>query len=153
MNTTMPLFPVPRGHWVPAVVLLAALSLMGSPSTASADLLIIVHPALSGEAIAGKDLQRIFLGKKTIWRDEATLVPVMMKEGPLHDEFVEDYLDRSVSRFVTYWRQMVFTGKGIPPRSFATEAELVEFVSRTPGAVGFASPGADVQSVKVLAVQ
>ena len=63
---------------------------------------------------------------------------------------IEDYIERSVQRFVTYWRQMVFTCKGVPPKSFGSEAELVDFVARTPGSVGFASPSANVSEVKVL---
>jgi hypothetical protein len=47
---------------------------------------------------------------------------------------------------------MVFTGKGIPPKSFDTEAELVDFVKTTPGAVGYVSPRTDVTGVKILAV-
>ena len=78
---------------------------------------------------------------------------VMPKDGTVHDRFIEDYLDRSVQRFATYWRQMVFTGKGVPPRSFASEADLVSFVASTPGTVGFASASVDTSGVKVLPVE
>ena len=112
--------------------------------------MIIANPGISSNSIDYKDLQRIYLGKKTQWKDDISIVPVMLKSGPLHDGFIEDFLDRSVQRFATYWRQMVFTGKGVPPRSFEDESELVDFVARTPGSLGFASTSADVGDVKIL---
>jgi ABC-type phosphate transport system substrate-binding protein len=118
----------------------------------AAELVIIGNPGLREPKIDTKGLQRIYLGKLTRWADDQAIVPVMLKSGPVHDEFVESYLDRSLHRFVTYWRQMVFTGKGMPPRSFADEKELVAFVAATPGAVGYASSKADTKAVKVLTV-
>ena len=121
-------------------------------AAASDDLVIIVNSGNNDNSIKQKDLQRIFLGKETRWEDNTSIVPVMLKTGSLHDQFIEGYLERSVQRFVTYWRQMVFTGKGVPPKSFAKEPDLVDFVARTPGSVGFASVGANVSGVKVLTV-
>jgi ABC-type phosphate transport system substrate-binding protein len=119
----------------------------------AADLVIIAHPGVQEETIDGKDLQRIYLGKQTLWRDDTTIVPVMLKSGDLQEEFIEEYVDRSVQRFVTYWRQMVFTGKGVPPKGFRSEAELIAFVARTPGAVGFTSPGTESSGTKVLRLE
>jgi ABC-type phosphate transport system substrate-binding protein len=124
----------------------------GPEVAAAEDLVVIANPGLDENSLESKELQRIYLGKQTQWKDDTSIVPVMMKSGPLYDEFIERYLDRSVQRFVTYWRQMVFTGKGVPPKSFAGETELVDFVARTPGSVGFTSAAADVSGVKILSL-
>jgi ABC-type phosphate transport system substrate-binding protein len=138
------------------VILLLTLTSVGpgyGPAVAGAeDLVVIANPGLDENALESKELLRIYLGKQTQWKDDTSIVPVMMKSGPLYDEFIERYLDRSVQRFVTYWRQMVFTGKGVPPKSFAVETELVEYVARTPGSVGFTSATADVSGVKILSL-
>jgi ABC-type phosphate transport system substrate-binding protein len=138
-----------------AVLLLTVTSVCpwyGPAVGAAADLVIIANPGVAEYAIDSRDLQRIYLGKQTQWRDDTSIVPVMLKSGPLHDEFIERYIDRSVQRFVTYWRQRVFTGKGVPPKSFVQESELVAYVASTPGSVGFASAAANVSGVKVLAL-
>ncbi len=124
----------------------------GPDAAVAADLVIIANPGVAETAIDSRDLQRIYLGKQTQWQDDTSIVPVMLKSGPLHDVFIEDFVDRSVQRFVTYWRQMVFTGKGIPPKSFVQESELVAYVASTPGSVGFASAAANVSGVKVLSL-
>ena len=126
----------------------------GPPAAAANDeLVIIANPDLNDNSIEQRELQRIYLGKLTLWKNDTSIVPVMLKSGPLHEEFIEGYIDRSVQRFVTYWRQMVFTGKGMPPKSFASESDLVDFVARTPGSVGYVSSSANVSSVKKLELE
>ena len=122
-------------------------------AAANSDLVIIANPGINDNSIEQRDLQRIYLGKQTLWEDNTSIVPVMLKSGPLRDEFIEGYVDRSVQRFVTYWRQMVFTGKGVPPKSFASESDLVDFVARTPGSVGYVSSAANLSSVKKLELE
>jgi ABC-type phosphate transport system substrate-binding protein len=139
-----------KALWVGLIVVLC---FAGSGAVAAGDgVVVIANPEMSLESLESKDLQRIYLGKKTMWEDGTSIVTVMPKGGTVHDMFIEDYLDRSVQRFATYWRQMVFTGKGVPPRSFVQEADLVAFVARTPGSLGFVSSVASTAEVKVLQV-
>jgi len=140
-----------------AVTVLLLIAASGFPgfglgTAAAIDLVIIANPGVPETAIDSKDLQRIYLGKQTQWQDDTSIVPVMLKSGPLQEEFIGSFVDRSLQRFVTYWRQMVFTGKGIPPKSFSEELDLVDFVAGTPGAVGFASKASDVSRVKILQI-
>lgn len=131
---------------------LVAVCLLAANIVAAAEVVIIGNPDLPDPALNAKDLQRIYMGKQTRWVNDEAIVPVMLKAGPVHVAFVEDYLGRSVHRFVTYWRQMVFTGKGIPPRGFADEQELIIFVAETPGAVGYISAETTITGVKILSV-
>ena len=134
---------------------MVSICLAFGPGVAAAndEVVIIANPDLADNSIGQRDLQRIYLGKQTLWKDDTSIVPVMLKSGPLHDEFIEGYIDRSVPRFVTYWRQMVFTGKGVPPKSFSSESDLVDFVARTPGSVGYVSSSANVSNVKKLELE
>lgn len=133
--------------------ILTGLVLLGCAVAANGqELVIIANPDLPGMSLDAKGLQRIYMGKQTRWHNDVAVVPVMLRAGPVHEAFVEAYLDRSPHRFVTYWRQMIFTGKGTPPRSFASEKELVAFVAATPGSVGYASASTETRDVKILPV-
>ncbi len=137
----------------PNIRLLVVLILLAFATTGlGAELVIIANSDIPEPAIDANGLQRIYMGKQTRWINDEAIVPVMLKSGPVHEAFVESYLDRSPHRFVTYWRQMIFTGKGTPPRSFASEKELIAYVAETPGSVGYASASADIQGVKIMSL-
>ena len=133
-------------------VLLLVSAVLAPLGVRAAELVIIANPDQSGPNLPAKDLQRIYMGKLSRWDNDEAIVPVMLKGGPVHEAFVESYLDRSPHRFVTYWRQMIFTGKGTPPRSFASEEELIAFVAATPGSVGYVSAVTGGQDVKILSI-
>ncbi len=120
---------------------------------ALAEVLIIVHPDNIDQSLEPTELERIYLGKTTHWSDNSSIKVVMLKNGATHEAFLEQYLDRTVHRFVSYWRQMVFTGKGIPPRSFQVEKELADFVATTPGAVGYISDETRAPGVQIMVIR
>ncbi len=128
------------------------LLLMFWAAVAAAEPVVVVHPDVDRARMSDDTLQRIFLGKKTRWKGGVKIVPVMLKEGDLHEEFVESLLDRSLAKFVTYWKQAVFTGRGVPPRSFATLDEVRFFIASTPGAIGYLDGSESLEGVKVLTI-
>lgn len=119
----------------------------------SAGVLIIVHPGNVDQSLEPSDLERIYLGKTTHWSDNSPIKAVMLKKGTTHEEFLNQFMDRTSHRFISYWRQMVFTGKGIPPRSFLNEKELAEFVAKTPGSVGYISDSILAPGVQILEIR
>jgi len=141
-----------------AILIALTASAVGPPLHAQEEdetppgLLMVVHPDVSVDAIEDEDLRRMYLGKMSRWKGGARVVPVMLKDGPNHELFVEEVMARTVSSFVNYWKQAVFTGRGIPPRSFETESELVFYVSQTPGAVGYVGTDTPLPGVKVITI-
>ena len=59
-------------------------------------------------------------------------------------------LDKSLERVESYWQAQVFSGKGTPPKGLNSDAEVIEFVRKWPGAVGYVSPNASTDGVKVI---
>lgn len=105
----------------------------------SAEVFILVNNTVPDKSLEKESIERIYLGKKSQWSNGTRVVPVILKAGATHTAFVKKILDRDASQFSTYWKQAVFTGRGMPPKSFETEAELIDYVSTTPGAIGYAS--------------
>ena len=66
--------------------------------------------------------------------------------------FVKKFAGKSAKQFTNYWRKMVFSGKGKMPQAFADEAALIAFVASTPGALGYATEGADLGGAKAATV-
>jgi len=119
----------------------------------SAGVLIIVHPDNIDQSLESTELERIYLGKTTHWSDDSPIKAVMLKKGTTHEAFLNQYMDRTMHRFVSYWRQMIFTGKGIPPLSFPDEAKLAAYVAETPGSVGYISDGTLAPGVQIMKIR
>ena len=103
------------------------------------DFQIIINKNIAGETLDPATLKNIYLGKKTQWKDGSKIVPVTLKDGDIHQQFMSEVVKKSVTAFNNYWRKMIFTGKGVPPISFQAEQEVVEYINNTEGAVGYIS--------------
>jgi hypothetical protein len=115
------------------------------------DFVVIGNASLTDRRISASDLKQIYLGTKTSL-DGRHVEPVIAQSGPFHEQFVSVCLGKTEAGLRNYFRNLVFSGKGNMPRSFATSAEVVSFVSRTPGAIGYVDSEANLTGVTKLTV-
>ncbi len=114
---------------------------------------VIVNDGVAVSSLDTKAIRYIFLGKKTAWSGGGRIIPVALEVGPVHKDFLKNYVRKTPSQFSTHWKRMTFTGKAEEIRTFRSEAELASFVASTPGAIGYVSSTAVAGSAKVVAVQ
>lgn len=133
------------------LALVVAASLVAGP--AGAGVVVIANPSVKATQVTGDELQNLFLGKTTTWGDGAAAKPAVLAEGDVLEEFLKTYIKKTSAQFGTFWKKAVFSGTGSPPAEFKTEAELVAYVAKTPGAIGFVADGTDVAGAKKLAAQ
>jgi ABC-type phosphate transport system substrate-binding protein len=124
------------------------LLMLMSNQAKAASIVLIVNGDVVESSLDEATVTKIFQGKMTRWSNQLKIVPVMLKDGSTHENFVEDIIGSTTSRFTTYWKQAVFSGRGIPPKSFESELDLVKYVASTPGAIGYVSPLTPVADVK-----
>ncbi|MEW6708750.1 MAG: hypothetical protein AB1403_02920 [Candidatus Riflebacteria bacterium] len=103
------------------------------------DVLVIANENLALTSISIKEINSIYLGKKSTLGNGIKVVPLALNSGNAHEIFLKKFLKKSSSQFSTFWKQAIFTGQGIPPRSFPTEEEMIRVVAETPGAIGYIS--------------
>jgi ABC-type phosphate transport system substrate-binding protein len=118
----------------------------------AANILVICSKQVVESELTVDDVQKIFLGKKAFWQNGAKIVPVILEEQTIQPAFLKEYVKKTPSAFSAYWNQLLFTGKGIPPRIFENKKELVRFIAVTQGAIGYVPPETDVRNVKVLKI-
>lgn len=105
------------------------------PARADGNLVVIAHAPLPG--VDAETVRRIFTGR-TIELDGQALRPVNLSAGhPLRRRFLASLLQQSDDDYVAYWTVRRYIGKGTPPRELADPAEVIDFVRRTPGAIGY----------------
>ncbi|MGA2350675.1 MAG: hypothetical protein ABSF70_09610 [Terracidiphilus sp.] len=133
------------------LILVAALLLFGS--VARAQVIVIVNPGVSADSVSKAALEKIFTGTSTRLGSGERVVPVLLKEGPVHSAFLSTYLGKSPIALIINWRSLVLSGQGSMPKSFDSEAEMVSYVARTPTAIGYIGEKTAHDSVKVLEVK
>jgi ABC-type phosphate transport system substrate-binding protein len=117
------------------------------------DLKVIANSSIASESISAADLKGIFLGTKTTLSDGSHAEPVLVKSGSTHDAFLKEYLGKTDAALQTYYRSLVFTGKGSAPKALSGEADVISYVSKTKGAIGYVSAGASAPGTKTLSVR
>jgi len=138
---------------VPRVLFIAtALAIFAPLSAIAGDVKVIANRSVKADAITAADLKRVFLEEKISLADGAHVEPVLGRSGPVHEAFLRDYLGMSADDLQTYYRTLLFTGRGSTPKVLGSDAEVVAYVARTRGAIGYVSSATSAENVKTLAI-
>jgi hypothetical protein len=117
---------------------------------AAADVKVIVNSAVGITAISTDDLKSIFLLTKKSFSDGTHAEPVLTKGGAAHEAFLKHYLDKTDDTLTSYYRNVVFSGKGLTPKTLASDAEVAAYVAKTKGAIGYVGSDNKAPGVKTL---
>jgi ABC-type phosphate transport system substrate-binding protein len=121
------------------------------PTAHAQDIVLVANKSVQVSALNDADLRAIFTGEKTRFADGSRAIPVTLKGGAAHEVFLRKHLGESPEDFRAQWRKAVFTGQGAMPKTFDSEAALIQYVASTPGALGYVSRISPQDNVKSLA--
>lgn len=131
------------------IVLLAAAVVS---ARAQAQLVVIANPNVKAADVSRADLREVFTGASTSLPDGSHVVPVLQKSGSAHEAFLSDFVGKSDAALNATWRSLVFSGQSSMPKMVDSDAAMVDYVARTPGAIGYIAKASPHEGVKVLAV-
>ena len=130
--------------------LVVALSVVFVAPTFAESIVVVGHPTVSIKEISSADLKRLFLAKS----DEVQgvkLKPVVQSTlQPIRIVFDEDALGKDPSKSKAYWSRLIFSAAGIPPRTFESTLEVLQWISANPDAIGYIESSAANKTVKIL---
>ena len=130
---------------------LLALALLRVTPAFAAEVQVIANPSVTADLTAS-ELKEIFLGAKTSVGG-ASVQPVLADGGAAHEEFLKTYVGKNDQALRTHFKSLVFTGKGVMPKSFPSDEAMVKYIASTKGAIGYISAGADAAGVKKIQVK
>lgn len=139
-----------------ALLALAALSgrsasISAETTAAETPYQIIVNPANRIDAVDRDFVRNAFLKKVATWRNDTTIRPAnLSRRFPLRDRFAREVLKKTPVQLKSYWNQQVFSGKGVPPPEFHSEAAVISYVLSNRGAIGYLPAGANPRGAKVV---
>jgi ABC-type phosphate transport system substrate-binding protein len=143
----------PMRLWVGLAM--AAVLAAAAPTPGADDFVVIVNPSVAGVNVRRADLGAVFLRKATRWGGGATAVPVDQSgTSPVRNAFSQDVLGMPAATAVQYWQKQMFGAHPLrPPAVKGSDAEVIAFVAKTQGAVGYVSKAAVLPpEVKAIAV-
>jgi len=135
--------------WLALVLVGIAAAPVGADTTS--EVRIIVNPRNPVTALDRKFVADAFLKKVTRWPHDELIRPADLDpRSSVRRRFSDDVLKRSVGAVKSYWQQLVFSGRGVPPPELDSEDQVVQFVLRNPGAIGYVSGNTAIENAHVV---
>jgi len=132
--------------------LVIAMMLFSTVNVLAGDVKVIANRSVAVDSLNAAELREVFLQDRKSLSDGSRVEPVLAKDGAVHEIFLRRYLGKSEDALRNYYRTMVFTGTGAMPKSFASDREIVAYVAKTRGAIGYVGMDTPVEGVKILII-
>jgi ABC-type phosphate transport system substrate-binding protein len=117
--------------------LLALLAVLAAPP-AVADLVVVVNANSGVERLSQDEIVNIFLGRYRQLPSGLSALPIDQPANqPLKAQFYRKLVNKDLAEINAYWARLTFSGKTSPPRQAANTGEVVPWIVRTPGAIGY----------------
>ncbi len=126
---------------------------LSASSGRAGDVIVICNDSVPAGSLSRDNIQEMFLGRKTRWGDGQKITLSLLKDSEANDVFLEEYVEKTPPQFRDYWKKQAFTGRGRVPDTFATPQEIIEFVTNTPGAIGYIPASAYQSRVKSITIE
>jgi len=120
----------------------AMLALLVSQGANAGDVIVISNPGIT---ISADEVKDIYLGEKQ-FAGSTRLVPV--DNAAVQSDFLSRFMQMNAAKYNGAWNKKTFRDGLAPPAVKPSDAEVIEYVKRTPGAVGYVGGPGGVNVVK-----
>jgi len=137
------------------ILILGILSLLSTSIYADSKGVIIVSKDVNIETLTKNELERIFLGKTTIWKDGKRIqIGLSTYNNEKVNYFFKHYIGKNQRRYKKYWLKLVFAGYGIAPKIFKDDDKAINFTKNTQGVITFVSTKEleSIKDIKIISV-
>lgn len=132
------------------IVFVILLIMMGSNIFAQS-YKVIVNTANLALSLSTKEVSDFLLKKKTKWADGTTVMPVdLNSNSQIREDFSKYIHGKSTGVIRSYWQQSAFSGTASAPPEKASDAEVIEYVKKNKGAIGYVSVASNTDGVKTI---
>ena len=117
------------------------------------DGVIICNKDVPENSLTVQEVKDIFTWNKKTWEDGTKITFVLLKKKDIFHAFAREYIGKSYKQYEMSIKNEIFINGYKMPKSFKTEEQVISYVSKTKGAIGFISKDPDTWLVKPLAVK
>lgn len=131
---------------------LTLILLLFSSYALAADYVLITDNSNPVSSVSARDVKNIYLGKKTVWDDGSHITVFTQTASQVNAAFMKEMIRKTPQQYTTYWKKSLFTGTGLPPKNFESDAEVKAAVAAKPGSIGYIPAEAIDATVKQLEI-
>jgi ABC-type phosphate transport system substrate-binding protein len=125
----------------------AAIAFAGEP-------VVIVNSGNPESAISKDEIAKIFTGKIGSWSSGEKIKPCDQKfDSEVAKKFISTMVGKSVNDYQAYWMEKMLSGAASPPKSLASDADVIAYVASEKGAIGYIDSGSLSDRVKKLDIK
>lgn len=117
---------------------------------AQAEVLVVTSAASSLSGLSRDQVQQLFTGKLHEISGQRLEPLDLPEDNSTRAEFYKELTGRNAQQMRAYWTQLIFTGRGAPPRA-VTQGSLTSKLHGSANYVGYLPAGSDTSDLKVLA--
>lgn len=128
-----------------------AIAIAGMTAGAHAGIVVVIAAGSSVGSLSTDQVSNIFMGKVKTFPDGSSAVPIEQSEGSAgRNEFHNKVTGKDPAQLKAYWSQLIFSGKGQPPKEAGDSAAVKAAVTATAGGIGYIDESQVDASVKVI---
>ncbi len=114
---------------------------------------VIVNNNNKTVSISKKELAMVFLKKKKKWKNGESIAPVDHQyRAEVRATFSEEIFGKKVSAVRSYWQSAMFSGMVSAPIEKMSDQEIINYIKKNKGAIGYISSTTNVSGVKVVSI-
>ncbi len=117
-----------------ASVFWASLVILGSLGHAQTPSLYLIGG--QGVMLSGGDIKEVYLGEKVF---SGSVRLVLVDNAAVRAAFLSKVIGMTATKYESIWTKKAFRDALNPPTVLSTDAQVIDFVKRTVGAVGYVS--------------
>ena len=74
-------------------------------------------------------------------------------DSPVRRRFTEEVLRRPLAAVRAYWQQRIFSGRDVPPPELDSDQQVIDYVMKYAGAIGYVSGAAALNGPKPVTIR
>lgn len=122
------------------ILVFLGLTLFFKPQTSFSQEFLVVGNDTGVSSLTNSELVSIFKPKNNRWENNRPVIIVLPGTGsPISEAVARQVYGKSFVAVQKYWLSLVFQGRFNAPYFFNTDEEVLNFVRKNPGAIGFVS--------------
>lgn len=141
-------------HNIVALCLLGILSSFFSVPSITQELVVIGHSSTVKSTISETELNEILKAERIKWNNGKTIVIALMKfNEPTGKLTAKELYKTTGNEMNRFWMGIQFEDKADGPKNFTSEEELVNYVAKTPYAIGVIAKQTNIGNAKKINIR